>query len=62
MRSEARRDLLDSVGGLLILGSLPLSLLAESWFWLTLVGLAVAAPAMTAKGVRQLRARRPPTA
>nr|WP_223186621.1 hypothetical protein [Streptomyces sp. CBMA29] len=62
VRSEARLALLDSVGNLLILGSLPLTLLADSWFWLTLAGLAVVAPAMTAKGVRLLRARRPPTA
>ncbi|MER5893308.1 hypothetical protein [Streptomyces sp. NPDC001876] len=63
VRSKARLDLLETVGSLLLFGGLLLSLLvAESWFWLTLVGFALMAVVYAVKGVHLLRARRRPTA
>ncbi|MEU0116107.1 hypothetical protein ABZ137_20905 [Streptomyces bobili] len=63
LRAEARLDLLDVVGSLLLLGGMMLSLLvAESWSWLALPGLALMSAAYAVKGVHWLRARRHPTA
>ncbi|MBT2380311.1 hypothetical protein AMK21_01045 [Streptomyces sp. CB00316] len=63
VRSEARLDLLDAVGGGLITGGLLLGLVvAERWFWLTLAGFALIAAVYAVKGVRLLRARRRPMA
>ncbi len=63
MRSEARLDLLDVVGSLLLFGGLLLSLaVAESWFWLIFVGFALMAAVYAVKGVHWVRARRRPTA
>ncbi|MFG2332687.1 hypothetical protein ACGFMM_24070 [Streptomyces sp. NPDC048604] len=60
MRSKARLDLLETQGALLLFGALPLSLvLTESWFWLSLAGVALMAAVYTTKGVRLLRAHRP---
>ncbi|MFG3041518.1 hypothetical protein ACGFYZ_31910 [Streptomyces sp. NPDC048330] len=59
MRSKARLDLLETVGTLLLLGGLLLSVvLAEPWSWLSLAGLGLMAAVYAAKGVRLLRARR----
>ncbi|MFE5488084.1 hypothetical protein [Streptomyces sp. NPDC056527] len=63
VRSEARLDLLDTVGGTLTLGGLLLSLVvAESWFRLTPPGFGLVAAVHAVKGVRLLRAHRRPTA
>ncbi|MEV5491795.1 hypothetical protein AB0L47_28100 [Streptomyces bobili] len=63
LRGKARLDLLDVVGSLLLFGGLMLSLLvAESWFWLALPGIALMTAAYAVKGVHRLRARRHPTA
>ncbi|WP_351228220.1 hypothetical protein [Streptomyces sp. NPDC002133] len=44
MRFNARLDLLDVVGSLLLFGGLLLSLaVAESWFWLAFAGFALMA-------------------
>ncbi|WP_436989974.1 hypothetical protein [Streptomyces sp. enrichment culture] len=57
-RFEARLDLLDVVGSLLLFGGLMLSLaVAESWFWLVFAGSALMAAAYAVKGVHWLRAR-----
>lgn len=62
-RSAAPADLLDIVGALLTSGGLLLSLVvAESWFRLAAIGLALIAAAYALKGVRLLRARRRPAA
>lgn len=59
VRSKARLDLLDTVGSLVLLGGLLLSLLlAESWFWLALAGLVLSGASYAMKGLRLLRARR----
>ncbi|MEU3077653.1 hypothetical protein [Streptomyces laurentii] len=59
VRSQARFDLLEAVGGLLLLGGLSLSLLvAGAWFGLTLAGIVLLAAVYAVKGVRLLRARR----
>ncbi|MDX2562310.1 hypothetical protein PV371_21995 [Streptomyces sp. TX20-6-3] len=59
VRSTARLDLLDTVGGLLVFGGLILSLVrAESWIWVGLAGFALVIAAYAVKGVRLLRARR----
>ncbi|WP_437019482.1 hypothetical protein [Streptomyces sp. enrichment culture] len=61
VRSEARLDLLDVVGSLLLFGGLLLSLaVAESWFRLALAGFALMAAVYAVKAVRWLRARRCP--
>ncbi|MEU6977800.1 MULTISPECIES: hypothetical protein [unclassified Streptomyces] len=58
VRSKARLDLLETVGTLLLLGSLLLSLMvAESWSWLGLAGLVLMAGVYAVKGIRLLRAR-----
>ncbi|MEV7278478.1 hypothetical protein [Streptomyces sp. NPDC093111] len=60
--AKARLDLVDTLGGMLILAGLVLMLqVAESWLWLALAGFALMTVAMTGKGVRLLRARRRPT-
>ncbi|MEU8541807.1 hypothetical protein AB0C52_17780 [Streptomyces sp. NPDC048717] len=60
-RSKARFDLLEAIGGLLIVGSLPLaSVLAGPWGWLAVVGFALMATVYAMKGIRLLRARRRP--
>ncbi|MCD2462174.1 hypothetical protein MBT42_01210 [Streptomyces sp. MBT42] len=62
-RAAAPADLLDIVGALLASGGLLLSLVvAESWFRLAVVGLALIVAAYAFKGVRLLRARRGPAA
>ncbi|WP_318212195.1 MULTISPECIES: hypothetical protein [unclassified Streptomyces] len=59
VRSKARLDLLDTVGALLMVSSLMLSLVvAESWVWLGLTGFAVIVAVYAVKGVRLLRTRR----
>lgn len=63
VRSKARLDLWETVGSLLLFRGVPLgSLVAESWFWLTLAGLALMTAVYAVKGVRLLNARRRPTA
>ncbi|MFC9285798.1 hypothetical protein [Streptomyces sp. NPDC057052] len=63
VRFRARLDLLEGVGGLLLLGGLPLSLVvAESWFWSAFAGFALMTAVYAVKGVHLLRARRRPTA
>ncbi|MER5372966.1 hypothetical protein [Streptomyces sp. NPDC002553] len=62
VRSEARLDLLDIFGSLLLFGGALMSVaVADSWLWLYLVGFAVMAVVYAAKGVRYLRARRSPS-
>lgn len=62
VRSKARLDLLDTVGSMLFLIGLLLSLVvAESWFWLSLAGFALVTAVYAVKGVHLLRARRRPT-
>ncbi|MEW2139518.1 hypothetical protein AB0892_23535 [Streptomyces sp. NPDC005409] len=61
LRSRARLELLETVGTLLLMGGLLLSLtVAEDWFWVAAVGFALMTAAVTVKGVRWLRARRSP--
>ena len=63
MRIEARLDPLDVAASLLLFGCVLLSLaVAESWFWLTIVGFALVAAVYTVKGVHWVRARRRSTA
>ncbi|MFB7373992.1 hypothetical protein ACFC0D_29540 [Streptomyces sp. NPDC056222] len=63
VRSKARLDLLETVGNVVLLAGLLLSLVvAESWFWLIFAGFALMGAAYAVKGVRRLRARRRPTA
>ncbi|WP_236067499.1 hypothetical protein [Streptomyces brasiliscabiei] len=63
MRFAARLDLLDVVSSTLLFGGLLLSFaVAESWFWLTLVGFALMTAVYAVKGAHWLRARRRPTA
>ncbi|MEU9700136.1 hypothetical protein [Streptomyces sp. NPDC047981] len=58
-RTGARLDLLDTVGGLVLFAGVMLSLLvADHWFWLTLVGAAFIAAGYVVKGVLLVRARR----
>lgn len=62
VRFKARLDLLDAGSSLLLFGGLLLSLVvAESWFWLSLVGFALLTVVYAVKGVHLLRARRRPT-
>ena len=62
VRSEARLDLMEAIGSLLLFGGLLLSLAAtESWIWLTFAGIALMAAFYAAKGIHWLRARRGPT-
>lgn len=62
LRSSARLELLETVGSLMLMGGLLLSLtVAESWFWIAAVGFALMAAGYIVKGVRRLRARRHPT-
>jgi hypothetical protein len=59
VRSQVRFDLLEAVGGLLLLGGLSLALLvANAWFGLTFAGIVLLTAAYAVKGVRLLRARR----
>ncbi|MFF8837524.1 hypothetical protein [Streptomyces sp. NPDC015130] len=59
-RSEARLDLLETVGSLLLFGGLVLFLwVAESWVWISLAGFALMGAVYAVKGVRLLRARLP---
>ncbi|MFF8271438.1 hypothetical protein ACF059_29225 [Streptomyces sp. NPDC016562] len=61
LRSRASLELLETVGSLLLMGGLLLSLtVAEYWFWVAAVGFTLMAAAVTVKGVRWLRARRSP--
>ncbi|WP_369223283.1 hypothetical protein AB5J52_20015 [Streptomyces sp. R39] len=63
VRSQARLDLMDVIGSLLLFGGLSLSLTgAESWFWLTFAGIALMAAFYAAQGIHWLRSRRRPTA
>lgn len=56
-------DLLDTVASMLLFGGLLLTLaVADSWFWLFLVGVVLMAAMYTVKGIHLLRARRRPTA
>jgi hypothetical protein len=49
----------DAVGSLLLLGGILLSLaVAESWFWLVLVGFALVTAVYIAKGIHWLHTRR----
>jgi hypothetical protein len=58
-RFQARLDLVDAVGSLLLLGGILLSLaVAESWFWLVLVGFALVTAVYIGKGIHWLRTRR----
>ncbi|WP_437017635.1 hypothetical protein [Streptomyces sp. enrichment culture] len=62
-RSEARLDLLETIGSLLLLGGPLLSpAAAESWFRLTFAGFALMAAVYAVKGLHRIRARRRPTA
>ncbi|MFJ9825212.1 hypothetical protein ACIRSU_12665 [Streptomyces sp. NPDC101160] len=63
VRSKARLDLLETVGTLLLLSGLLLSVfVAEPLIWLAPVGFAFLTAAYAVKGVHRLRARRRPTA
>ncbi|MET7365649.1 hypothetical protein ABZS61_07425 [Streptomyces sp. NPDC005566] len=63
VRSKARLDLLGTGSSLMLFCGLLLSLLvAESWFWLALVGFALMTVVYAVKGVHLLRARRRPAA
>ncbi|MGW3631496.1 hypothetical protein ACWD7F_15225 [Streptomyces sp. NPDC005122] len=63
VRSKARLDLLETVGGLLFFGGMLLgSAVAEPWSWLALLGYALMSAVYAVKGVQRLRARRRPTA
>lgn len=63
VRSEARLDLVETVGSLLLYGGVVLMLMvAESLFWIGLVGFALLAVAYAVKGGRLLRARLRPRA
>ncbi|MEU9665286.1 hypothetical protein AB0J81_03895 [Streptomyces bobili] len=63
LRAEARLDLLDVVGSMLLFSGMMLALLvAESWAWLSLPGFALMSVFYAVKGVRWLRARRHPAA
>jgi hypothetical protein len=58
-RFQACLDLVDAVGSLLLLGGILLSLaVAESWFWLVLVGFALVTAVYIAKGIHWLHTRR----
>ncbi|WP_430377355.1 hypothetical protein [Streptomyces sp. B1-3] len=62
LRGEARLDLLDVVGSLLLFGGGLLGLVAgESWFWLGFAGFPLMTAVYAVKGVHWLRARRHPT-
>ncbi|ARE72543.1 hypothetical protein B6R96_00055 [Streptomyces sp. Sge12] len=62
LRSQARLELLETVGTLLLMGGLLLSLtVAESWFWIAAVGFTLMAAVYAVKGVRRLRAHRSTT-
>ncbi|MFJ9743317.1 hypothetical protein [Streptomyces sp. NPDC101166] len=62
LRSEALLDLLDTFAGLLLFGGMMLSLtVADSFFWLGLVGFAMMTVVYAMKGVRYLQARRRPS-
>ncbi|MEU3605130.1 hypothetical protein AB0E83_06680 [Streptomyces sp. NPDC035033] len=59
LRSKARFDLLETVGGLVFFGGLLLGLVvAEPWFWVGFAGMAFLSVLYGAKGARRLRARR----
>lgn len=63
VRAEARFDLLETIGSMLLFGGLLLSLeVSESWFRLALAGFVLMGAGYAVKGVRLLRARRRPTA
>ncbi|MFG2473938.1 hypothetical protein [Streptomyces fagopyri] len=63
VRFNARLDLLDAVGSLMLFGGALLSsVVAESWLWLAVTGFALMSAGYTVKGVRWLRARHRPTA
>ncbi|MGW6612250.1 hypothetical protein ACWGA0_02090 [Streptomyces erythrochromogenes] len=62
LRARARLELVETVGTLLLMGGLVLSLtVAESWFWLAATGFALMAAVYAVKAVRRLRARRTTT-
>ncbi|MFD6293822.1 hypothetical protein ACFWFU_03190 [Streptomyces sp. NPDC060235] len=63
VRSEARLDLLDAVGALLLFGGFVLGrVVAAAWLWLSVVGFMLITAGYVVKGVRLLRARRRPAA
>ncbi|MEV7080003.1 hypothetical protein AB0N88_15845 [Streptomyces sp. NPDC093516] len=60
LRFEARLDLVEVVGSLLLFGGSLMSLMAaESWVWLGLAGFPLLTAVYVMKGVHWLRARRP---
>ncbi|MFE5720604.1 hypothetical protein [Streptomyces erythrochromogenes] len=62
LRARARLELLETVGTLLFMGGLLLSLtVAESWFWIAAVGFTFMAAVYAVKGIRRLRASRSTT-
>ncbi|WKV76515.1 hypothetical protein AW27_033680 (plasmid) [Streptomyces sp. PCS3-D2] len=59
LRSQARLELLETFGTLILMGGLLLSLtVAESWFWLAATGFALMAADYAVQGIRRLRTRR----
>ncbi|MFE5484872.1 hypothetical protein [Streptomyces sp. NPDC056527] len=63
VRSKARLELLETVGNMLLFCGTVLSLVvADSWFWVVIAGIALMTAVYAVKGVRLLRARRRPTA
>ncbi|MFC9816319.1 hypothetical protein ACFVJM_30150 [Streptomyces virginiae] len=62
LRSQARLELVETFGTLMLMGGLLLSLtVAKAWFWLAAAGFALMAAGYAVKGIRRLRARRCPT-
>ncbi|MFF3675828.1 hypothetical protein ACFYYS_17830 [Streptomyces sp. NPDC002120] len=60
--SRARLELLETVGTLLLMGGLLLSLtVAKTWFWIAAIGFALMAAVYGVKGARRLRTRRSTT-
>ncbi|MFF3675891.1 hypothetical protein ACFYYS_18190 [Streptomyces sp. NPDC002120] len=58
LRSKARLELLETIGTLLLMGGLLLSLtVAKSSFWIAAIGFALMAAVYTVKGLRRLRTR-----
>ncbi|MFF3838544.1 hypothetical protein [Streptomyces sp. NPDC001930] len=63
LRSKARFELVDAIGGLVFsIGLLLTAAVADSLFWLSLVGIAVVAAGYAMKGAHLLRTRRHPSA
>ncbi|MFH9799549.1 hypothetical protein [Streptomyces virginiae] len=59
LRSRARLEVLETVGTLVLMGGLVLSLtVAEAWFWIAATGVAIMVCVYAVKSARRLRTRR----